>query len=71
MNNNYKHNNYILYFLAILSGFALVILPGLVTAGALASFVASIAPVAISIGLITVVVFSLVLIYLAFKSLFA
>ncbi|MFD0050541.1 hypothetical protein ACFVHQ_14610 [Actinomycetes bacterium NPDC127524] len=65
------NNNYFLYFLAILSGFALVILPGLVKAGALASFAASIAPVAAGIGMITVVVFSLVLIYQAFKTLFA
>ncbi|WP_409304372.1 hypothetical protein [Peribacillus sp. SCS-155] len=58
-----------LFFLAILAGFALIILPGLVEAGPVAGFVASLEPILVTLGLIVVLVFALVLIYHAIKKL--
>jgi hypothetical protein len=59
-----------LFFLAMLAGFALIYLPGLVTSGPLAAFVSSLAPILVTIGIIVVIVFALVIIYRAVRSLF-
>ncbi|PLT32985.1 hypothetical protein [Bacillus sp. V5-8f] len=59
-----------LLFLAILSGFALVLLPGLEMTGTMNSIVSAVAPVTTAIGIIDILVLSLFLIWSGFKSLF-
>lgn len=62
--------DYKLLFLAILSGFALVLMPGLDMSGPMDGIVSAVAPVTTTIGIIDIAVLSLFLIWKGFKSLF-
>lgn len=58
-------NRVLLYFVAILSGYALIKVP------LTGSFLAGITPITNILGILTVLVFALVLIYKGVKSLFS
>ncbi|RFU62937.1 hypothetical protein [Peribacillus glennii] len=59
-----------LLFFAILSGFALVLLPGLEMSGTMDSIVSAVSPITTAIGVIDIFVLSLYMIWSGFKSLF-
>jgi hypothetical protein len=65
------NNNFFAFFLAILTGFALIMLPGYAANTPLAGVFTVLSPILVFIGLLVVVIFALVLVWRAFKLLFS